>query len=85
MFVVLHWQGQLCRFVLRSYLFAMSVSTWELPMTIVVVSTRHGGCANGGCPEVVVVVVTACPDSLLSRWDGSAAGGGRCLDPYERG
>jgi len=63
----------------------MSVSTWEPPITIVVVLTRHGGGANGGCPEVVVVVVTACPDSLLLRWDGSAEGGGRRLDPYERG
>jgi len=35
------------------------------------------GCANCGCPEVVVAVVTACLDSLFSRWDGSAGGGGR--------
>jgi len=53
-------------------------------MAIVVVSKRHGGSVNGGCPEVVVWLLRA-PDSLLSRWDGSTEGGGRRLHPYERG
>jgi len=50
-----------------------------------VASKRHGGCANGGCPEVVVAEVTACPDSLLSRWDDLAEGRGRYWHTDERG
>ena len=65
-------------------MFAMSVSIREPLIPIVVVSKRHGDCANGECPEVVVPVVTACPDSLLLRWDGSVEDDGRRLHPYER-
>ena len=83
-FVVLHWRGQLRRVVLMPYVFAKSVLTLELLITIMVVSKRHRGCANGGCPKVVVDVVTACPDLLLSRWDGLAEGGRRAMLAYLR-
>jgi len=57
-------------------MFMMSVLIPDPLTTIVVVSKWHGGCASGRCSEVAMAVVTACPDSLLSRWDGSAEGGG---------
>jgi len=84
-FVVLHWRGLLRRFVLRSYLFAMSGSTREPPITIVVVSKRHGGCANGVQRWSWLWLPTCVPGFATFAMDGSAEGGERCLHPYEKG